>query len=77
MSPAVATLALWVCCAGRGKLPFKEHEQMISKLHLDLAYLPFAVFLYQYLSLSMRGDYEQLPASDSKNNKGQTSKTVI
>jgi len=77
MSPAVVTLALWVCCAGRGKLPFKEHELIISKLHLDLAYIPFAVFLYQYLSLSMRGDYEQLPTSDSAKNKGQTSKKVI
>jgi len=74
MSPALVVIALWVCCAGRGRLPFKHFEMMISKLHLDLAYIPCAVFLYQYLSLSPRSDYEQIPSSDSGKDKVKSSK---
>jgi len=74
MSPALVVLALWVCCAGRGRLPFKHYELMISKLHLDLAYIPCAVFLYQYLSLSTNSNYEQLPSSDSGKDNLKSSK---
>jgi len=77
MSPALMVLAMWVCCAGRGRLPFKHYELVISKLHLDLAYLPCAVFLYQYLSLSMRDEYEQLPSSDPGKDTVESSNKVM
>jgi len=55
MSPALMVLAIWICYAGRGKLPFKQYETIVTKIHLDLAYIPCAVFLYQYLSLGTQG----------------------
>jgi len=66
MTPVLAVISLWVLTTAKGTLPYKQYELVQAKLHLDMAYLPLAVLVYQYLCLSGDRSFILLPASEER-----------